>query len=913
MSILPNYSVTREETFTYQAVASTERIISKCFNCLNDSPANLFSDRLFEVPCSTPRRVIRSRSVDRDKSDDLEMQLLTMKKLINKLCLKVLRKVADSKEKLGTTLKNSGTKISSPEELPVKPRPKTSTHSIMDQQYRKVSSSLLNTIKGFEKEHAKNKTLKLEGLKSSMESSKELVLKDSYFVQNSSFQFKAESEKPCLMLSESSIASEIDEEYFNSKVRIRKVKSHDDVIGLPPVYDSNSEEETDEEVKIAVVDYYHILQESKLNFVLSLIFDINAFLQILILSCFIAFSDLYDENQAVNWFIRSFSLLSDTLCLLEILVELNRVILDKNGDQVLCRKLILKHYARSWLFTDSLAAFPSLIWIIFINTEFKIILSILIIIRFVKINKDNNLFRKSLLVSDLNFNRFLKFLTSAIVLTHYSCCYWIFIGLLNGPSGWVQVNEISQNAFELYSNSLYFCMMTIFSIGYGDIIVETQSERVFEVMFMIFAVGLFSFLLSSLSNIFTKKISEEEILVNLNILTEISRETKIPPDLYKKIKQFVESNCTKTNKLKAEFISNLPINLKTIMHYLLFTKSFKNLKFLQGKSQFFILSIYPLFQIITYSKNELVFRIGSEVQEMLILLKGGLSLKMDGNNHYLQIGLIKENESIGEVNLYFNEPFGYDILTNKLVTSCLIMKKADFLELEKSYTQALYSIVVESMKRMELIEMRRNLLLNLNDLNLNKENTQSAIIMLNELVFERNYLRSCEKEKEEYDDKQENINLINAIVAYYNDNFIGDSYEEGVAKVKEWMKRISRNKVFKRNSQKLVGSGKMKKELMSQIEKMKENKVKVRSKDKAYRGSIIILNNIKESQVLKSMNSDFLRKKQTVRRNESLKKSRSSSPIVLKKIRRNIPKSNMLEIQTLRRISELCKKIGVSD
>ncbi len=46
--------------------------------------------------------------------------------------------------------------------------------------------------------------------------------------------------------------------------------------------------------------------------------------------------------------------------------------------------------------------------------------------------------------------------------------------------------------FHIYMSSIYYCFMTITTVGYGDIVAVTTLERVFAVMIMVLSIFFYS-------------------------------------------------------------------------------------------------------------------------------------------------------------------------------------------------------------------------------------------------------------------------------------------------------------------------------------------------------------------------------------------------------------------------------------
>ena len=52
----------------------------------------------------------------------------------------------------------------------------------------------------------------------------------------------------------------------------------------------------------------------------------------------------------------------------------------------------------------------------------------------------------------------------------------------------------------LYLTSMYWAMSTMSTVGYGDISAETDMERIFSILWMIYGIGFFSVVIGSIES-----------------------------------------------------------------------------------------------------------------------------------------------------------------------------------------------------------------------------------------------------------------------------------------------------------------------------------------------------------------------------------------------------------------------------
>lgn len=88
-----------------------------------------------------------------------------------------------------------------------------------------------------------------------------------------------------------------------------------------------------------------------------------------------------------------------------------------------------------------------------------------------------------------------------VIFIHLLTCVFIFIGYVTYPN-WIVVQKLEPTDYgNIYIAGLYFLCLTIFGIGYGDILSTNNIERVFNVFLLTVGLLLYTWLLSALSKI----------------------------------------------------------------------------------------------------------------------------------------------------------------------------------------------------------------------------------------------------------------------------------------------------------------------------------------------------------------------------------------------------------------------------
>ena len=438
------------------------------------------------------------------------------------------------------------------------------------------------------------------------------------------------------------------------------------------LYDSYDDEELEDEAEI---DYYI----SPSNYFIK-IFDLIIFIASMIYFVYVPI--LFSKNIIISSESNNIMLmLIDAIYILDIIFNFFRAYQNFDENLVRKRKYIFEHYLNSWFFIDFIQCIPFFTLFKYLDmkdeikyanslgNKYKRINRLSYLIIMVKIIKLYKMLNENITLLKIweniskneiidNYGSFFFSLFYSVSAVNLCACIFIFIGTNSYPGWLVKINMKDEPYKDIYITSVYYILVTITTVGYGDITGSSYPDIIYQMFLLIIGTIAYSFVISYFSN-YIVKINNKSMTFqkNLSILEEIRlHHPDLKNNIYQEILKNLHIEQLYEKNDKNILFDCLPLTLKNKLIMEMYKDFINNFVFFKDNqhSDFIVKVVTSLKPLLTF-KDDILIQEGDYVKEIFFVKNGvlALNINIDKDNPEESINKYLDIDERGKINISY--------------------------------------------------------------------------------------------------------------------------------------------------------------------------------------------------------------------------------------------------------------------
>ncbi|VAI72678.1 unnamed protein product [Triticum turgidum subsp. durum] len=334
---------------------------------------------------------------------------------------------------------------------------------------------------------------------------------------------------------------------------------------------------------------------------------------------------------------------------------------------------IALRYCKSSFIFDLLGCFP---WdAIYKASGHKEELRYLLWIRLTRVLRVREFFtelEKDIRVNYL-FTRIVKLIVVELYCTHTAACIFYYLATTLPESmegytwiGSLQLGDYSYSHFReidlatRYVTSMYFAIVTMATVGYGDIHAINVREMIFVMIYVSFDMVLGAYLIGNMTAMIVKGSATERFRDKMKEVIRYMNRNRLGKDIREQIKGHLrlqyESSCTEASVLR-----DIPVSIRAKISQTLYMPYIERTPLFKGCSEEFLQQIVIRLQEEFFLPEEVILEQGSAVDQLYFVCQGALEGAAVGEDGQETILMLEQGNSFGEIAILCNIPQPYTV------------------------------------------------------------------------------------------------------------------------------------------------------------------------------------------------------------------------------------------------------------
>ncbi|KAI9393502.1 hypothetical protein POPTR_006G245000v4 [Populus trichocarpa] len=296
------------------------------------------------------------------------------------------------------------------------------------------------------------------------------------------------------------------------------------------------------------------------------------------------------------------------------------------------------------------------------------------LLRLWRLKRVGELFKR--LEKDTRFSyfwtRLFKLISVTLFVVHSAGCiyYWIAVHHDTEGNTWIgkHVEDFEQRSIWLgYTYSIYWSIVTLTTVGYGDLHAENTGEKVFNMFYMLFNIGLTAYIIGNMTNLVVRSAAHTFAMRNaIDQILRYASKNRLPEGLRKQMLAHLQLKFKTAELQQEEVLENLPKAIRSSIAQHLFHSIVAKTYLFKGVSEDLITQLVSEMKAEYFPPKVEIILQNEIPTEFYVLVTGAVDVLVYRNGTEQVLSKLVSSDMAGEIGVVFNIPQPFTVRTRRL-------------------------------------------------------------------------------------------------------------------------------------------------------------------------------------------------------------------------------------------------------
>ncbi|XP_074269676.1 potassium channel KAT3-like [Silene latifolia] len=308
-------------------------------------------------------------------------------------------------------------------------------------------------------------------------------------------------------------------------------------------------------------------------------------------------------------------------------------------------------------------------------------------LRLWRLRRVSSLFAR--LEKDIRFNYFwtrcIKLVSVTLFAVHCAGCFYYLIAdkYPNPRKTWIGAEDPNfkeQSVWKRYIASIYWSIVTLTTTGYGDLHAENTIEMLFDIVYMLFNLGLTSYIIGNMTNLVVHGTSRtRNFRDTVRACTEFAARNQLPPRIQDQMLSHICLKFKTEGMKQQETLNELPRAIRSNISHYLFFPILQKVQLFNGVSHNFLFQLVSEMEAEYFPPREDVVLQNEAPMDIYILVSGAADM-IARSGHQQVVMKVLAGDTFGEIGVLCDRPQPLSVRTTEL-SQILRLKRNSFLSI----------------------------------------------------------------------------------------------------------------------------------------------------------------------------------------------------------------------------------------